>query len=395
MYLSSKRERIEPLKGCSMVGIIEGILGIEDARPLVHGPMSCSSGHRMVFLFADKEPILPTTALTEEELVLGSQKKLEVALEKAYELYKPNYLGVIITCAISLSGEEYNNIIDKFESIHDCKVSVLDGSGLYGEEIDGFNQLYEDLWKRFDISNNHLSLISLDGIALSDVNAIGNYNIIKNLLTKYFDVKIGPSVFMNFSIKEDLKTYRKAEKITIGHLWNNYEIKKNRPAPFGIEGTYKWLKWFENKFDKKVNTKFEKDYEKYKEKFKILMDDNSLKNLKIVVEGDSWTALGLADFLRNEIGCEVMLSTDNYGFKYNSESGIINDIYDDMGGYELFTKAKKFKPDIVFGSSYIRCKKQWEIVPFTQPIYHLYDNDIDLMGYEGAFNLIDILTDIQ
>src|SRR6056297_179956 len=103
MYLSTKRDRIEPLKGCAMVGIIEGMMGLEDARPLVHGPMSCSSGHRMVFLFADKEPILPTTALTEEELVLGSQEKLEVALNKAYELYEPTYLGVIITCAISLS----------------------------------------------------------------------------------------------------------------------------------------------------------------------------------------------------------------------------------------------------------------------------------------------------
>ena len=394
MYLSSKRERIEPLKGCSMVGIIEGLMGIEDARPLVHGPMSCSSGHRMVYLFADKEPILPTTALTEEELVLGSQEKLKAALKKAYELYEPKYISIIITCAISLSGEEYNNIIKEFEREHDCKVSVLDGSGLYGEEVDGFNQLYKDFWERFSISNNHSQLISLDGMALSDVNAEGNYNVIKNLLKKYFEVEIGPSIFLDLNIKEDLDIYKKAEKIKVGHLWNNYEIEDNRPAPYGIEGTYQWLKWFRNRFDKKASENLEDDYENYKDKFNKLLDERNLKDLKIVIEGDSWTALGLANFLKYEIGCNVMLSTDNYGFKYNQENIQLKDIYDDMGGYELFAKAKEFKPDIVFGSSYIRCKKQWDIIPFTQPIYHLYDNDIDLMGYEGAFNLIDILTEI-
>ncbi|HKL13428.1 MAG TPA: nitrogenase component 1 [Halanaerobiales bacterium] len=396
MYISSERERIEPLKGCAMVGIIEGIMGITDARPLVHGPMSCSSGHRMVFLFADKEPILPTTALTEEELVLGSQEKLKAALYKAYELYQPKYLVIIITCAISLSGEEYNSIIDKFESEHDCKVSVLDGSGLYGEEVDGFNQLYNDLWKRFEINNNiNSNTLSLDGMALSDVNAEGNYNILYNLLTNYFNLKIGPSLFMNLNINNDLNGYKNSQKIKIGHLWNNYEIKDNKPAPYGIEGTYQWLQWFANQFSKKLKPELEKDYKQYKDKFKELTKGHKYNELKIVVEGDSWYSLGLANFLINELGSQVLLSTDNYGIKYNKKHGIIKEIYDDMGGYELFIKAKEFKPDIVFGSSYIRCKKKWEIVPYTQPIYHLYDNDIDLMGFTGTFNLLEILNDIK
>src|SRR6056297_2648130 len=203
MYLSSKRQRIEPLKGCSMVGIIEGILGIEDALPLVHGPLSCSSGHRMVYLFADKEPILPTTALTEQDLILGSQDKLKYALEKAYDIYKPKYLVIIITCAISMSGEEFNVIINEFEKNNNCKVSVLDGSGLYGEEVDGFNLLYNDILKQFNVKDNHTNLISLDGIALSDVNVYNNYNTLLELIKNYTELKNGPSIFMNFNLEND------------------------------------------------------------------------------------------------------------------------------------------------------------------------------------------------
>lgn len=393
MYISTKRERIEPLKGCSMVGIIEGLLGIEGGLPLVHGPLSCSSGHRMVYLFADKEPILPTTALIEEDLIMGSQEKLKYALNKAYEIYKPKYLIIIITCAISLSGEEFNKTINEFEKKNECKVSVLDGSGLYGEESDGFNLLYSDFLEKFEISNRKESnIISLDGLALSDVNVKNKFSIITNMLKTYTDVKIGPSLFLDFNIQEDIKDYKKSNKIKIGHLWNQYELENNIPAPYGIEGTYNWLKWLDNKIVHELNENLKEEYLLYKNQLAKKIKDINFDKLKVVVEGDSWSALGLAGFLQNELGCELLVSTDNYGVEFDKKHKIIDHIHNDMGGYELFLKTKEFKPDIVFGSSYIRCKKKWKIVPFAQPIYHLYENDTDILGFEGAFNLINILS---
>lgn len=391
MYISTKRERIEPLKGCSMVGIIEGILGIEDALPMVHGPLSCSSGHRMVYLFADKEPILPTTALTEQDLILGSQDKLKYALNKAYEIYKPKYLVIIITCAISMSGEEFNVIINEFENKNDCKVSVLDGSGLYGEEIDGFNLLYDDILKQFNINDLNNEIISLDGLALSDVNAKNNYNILKELINNYTNLKNGPSIFMNFNLENDLDDYKNSQKIKIGHLWNKYDIDNNVPAPFGVKGTFRWIKWIEKITGKKIKNDLINDYNYYNQKLNNIKENSDFDNVKIIIEGDSWSSIGLASFIQNELNAKVYLSTDNYGVKYNEHHKLINNIYDDIGGYELFKKTNEIDPDLVFGSSYIRCKKKWDIVPFSQPIYHLYEEDHNLLGFEGAFTLIDII----
>ncbi len=391
MYISTKRERIEPLKGCSMVGIIEGILGMDDALPLVHGPLSCSSGHRMVYLFADKEPILPTTALTEQDLILGSQEKLKYALEKAYDLYKPKYLVIIITCAISMSGEEFNVIINEFEKNNNCKVSVLDGSGLYGEEVDGFNLLYNDILKQFNVKDNHTNLISLDGIALSDVNVYNNYNTLLELIKNYTELKNGPSIFMNFNLENDLEKYLKSKKVKIGHLWNNYKVENNIPAPYGIQGTFKWIKWIEEITEKKIKNELIVDYNNYNEKLNVIKEKNNFEKVKVIIEGDSWSSLGLASFIKNELNATVFLSTDNYGVEYNKKHRLVNNIYNDMGGYELFKMANKIDPDIVFGSSYIRCKKKWDIVPFSQPIYHLYEKDHKLLGFEGAFKIIDLI----
>ncbi|MFW5889310.1 MAG: nitrogenase component 1 [Bacillota bacterium] len=391
MHLSTKRERIEPLKGCSMVGIIEGILGIEDALPVVHGPLSCSSGHRMVYLFADKEPILPTTALTEQDLILGSQEKLNFALNKAYKIYKPKYLVIIITCAISLSGEEFNVIVDEFEKNHDCKVSVLDGSGLYGEEIDGFNLLYEDIHNKFKIKDTNSNVISLDGIALSDVNAISNYNVLLDMIRKYTNLKVGPSIFMGFNFEKDLNNYINTQKVKIGHLWNKNDLTNNIYAPYGVEGTYRWLKWIENITNKKLKKSLIRDYDRYNQELNIIKENINFKDVKVLIEGDSWSSLGLASFIKNELNAKVILSTDNYGIEYNKDYKLINEIYNDMGGYELFKKANEINPDIVFGSSYIRCKKKWDIIPFSQPIYHLYKEDHNLLGFEGMYNIVDLI----
>ncbi|MDZ7672562.1 MAG: nitrogenase component 1 [Halanaerobiales bacterium] len=391
MYISTKKQRIEPLKGCSMVGIIEGILGIEDALPVVHGPLSCSSGHRMVYLFADKEPILPTTALTEQDLILGSQDKLKYALDKAYKIYKPKYLVIIITCAISMSGEEFNVIINKFEKNNDCKVSVLDGSGLYGEEPDGFNLLYDDIIKRFNVNDTNSNVISLDGIALSDVNARKNYNTLLDMIKKYTNLKTGPSIFMDFNLENDLDNYLNTQKIKIGHLWNKYDIENNRPAPYGVKGTFSWLKWIEEITGEKISNNLIKDYNKYNKKLSTIKENINFEKVKVVIEGDSWSSLGLASFIQNELNAKVFLSTDNYGVQYNKNNKLVNEIYNDMGGYELFKKANEINPDLVFGSSYIRCKKKWDIIPFSQPVYHLYEKDHNLLGFEGVFNIVDLI----
>ena len=394
MHTSKKAPtRLEPMKGCGISGILKGTVGIKDALPIIHGPVSCSSGYRMVPLLAELEPVIPTTALTDSELIMGTQDRLGQALNKAWNIYKPKLVVVILTCATSLVGENFDTIIQDFEQDKDCTALVIDGSGIAGEESDGFKALYENLQEKIMNGKESYTFpqkgISLDGLSLIDYAGKENYFKLIELIEENCGLRLGKSLFMDFSIKDDIDEYRKNRIVHVGGLW---ELQKERCfAPFGVEGTFRWLEWFCKTVEMELSPKATSNYMKEKEKWnKLLISDTDFENMKVVVEGDSWWALGLGDFLKNELHCKIMLCTDIAGFDIHEKKPFADQCYADVGGFELNLLCEDFQPNIVFGSSNSHNDK-WEWIPFTQPIWHVVDKKETYIGYDGAFNILDTL----
>ena len=50
-------------------------------------------------LYAGVEPLLPTTCIEQAQVVMGANERLEAALERAWEAYRPELILVILTCA--------------------------------------------------------------------------------------------------------------------------------------------------------------------------------------------------------------------------------------------------------------------------------------------------------
>jgi nitrogenase molybdenum-iron protein alpha/beta subunit len=138
----SPAARVEPLLGCQMAGILKAASGIEGVVPIVHGPMGCASGHRIIPLFAGREPLVATTALNEMNIIMGAEDRLRKAILQAGEIYQPDLIVVILSCATSLTGEVHSTITNPLTKQTNCPILVLDGSGIVGDEIDGYREFY-------------------------------------------------------------------------------------------------------------------------------------------------------------------------------------------------------------------------------------------------------------
>ena len=90
--LKTERARTEPQHGCALGGVLKAVVGIEGAMVLVHGPMGCESGYRFIPLLARKQPIVPSTNLTEDDIVLGTREKLQEALLRADAIICPRFI---------------------------------------------------------------------------------------------------------------------------------------------------------------------------------------------------------------------------------------------------------------------------------------------------------------
>ena len=135
--------RTEPMLGCQMAGILKGVAGIDRVVPIVHGPMGCASGHRIIPLFAGREPLVTTTALTEMDTIMGAEDRLRKAILQAGKIYHPDLIVVILSCATSLTGEVHHTMTESLQQQVGCPILVLDGSGIVGNEIDGYRAFYE------------------------------------------------------------------------------------------------------------------------------------------------------------------------------------------------------------------------------------------------------------
>ena len=73
MYSPEQRHaRVDPSHGCALGGVVAFSNSVEGALTLVHGSAGCASGYRLVMLLCDREPLMPTTALSQQHLVMGT-----------------------------------------------------------------------------------------------------------------------------------------------------------------------------------------------------------------------------------------------------------------------------------------------------------------------------------
>ncbi|WP_407420855.1 Ni-sirohydrochlorin a,c-diamide reductive cyclase catalytic subunit [Methanobrevibacter sp.] len=96
---------------------------------IMHGPNGCCFRTGRL-LESDGVRVL-TTAMAENDFILGAGDKLEETLIKAYDMFEPELMGVVGTCASMIIGEDLKEAIANADL--DCTVIPVESHGGSGE----------------------------------------------------------------------------------------------------------------------------------------------------------------------------------------------------------------------------------------------------------------------
>ena len=124
-----------PLHGMTAIpGKISGALmvvnSIEDAVPLIHGPVGCAF-QRKINPFSPYLPFYetPCTDMNDVDVVYGGEDKLRQGIKETYEKYHPNLIVILTTCASDLIGDDFKAVVEETKAKGDVGCDVVYTTG--------------------------------------------------------------------------------------------------------------------------------------------------------------------------------------------------------------------------------------------------------------------------
>lgn len=381
-------ERLEPMTGCGILGALKCVAGMPGVLPVIHGPLSCSSGHRLALLYAGVEPLLPTTNVTDPDIVLGTLGRLERALDEAWEQYHPPLLVLILTCAASMAGEDFSPVLLSYEQRTGGRAILVDGSALAGDELTTPYEVYRLLCEKWALTQGCGPDIVLEGLARTDYGFAWEYPALSGLVERATGQAVLPGLFSGMDAADpgQREAYSRAWKYKMGLLWK--DSKGSIPAPYGIVGTRSFLESVSGPGG--LTGEGIREYLEWMERMEPLAARIKALALPVAIESAGWQGYGLARFLSRELGCRVLLSVDQ-GMPEIPWEEVCEEFYEDVGRFELVELMEAFGTRLAFGSSNVQADGKWGYIPLFQPVWRTVEAEGVLMGYEGAQRIAQAL----
>ena len=131
------------MRGCTYAGCKGVIMGpTSDIVNLVHGPIGCSfyawlTRRNQTDGINDTDAnyisYCMSTDMQDSDIIFGGEKKLEAAIQEAYDLFHPKAISVFATCPVGLIGDDIHQVSKKMhEKFGDCNVFAFSCEGYKG-----------------------------------------------------------------------------------------------------------------------------------------------------------------------------------------------------------------------------------------------------------------------
>ncbi len=171
--------------GCAFDGAQIALLPIADVAHVVHGAIGCAGSSWENRGTRSTGPTLyavgMTTDLTEQDVIMGrGEKRLFHAIKQAIAGYDPAAVFVYATCIPALTGDDMAAVCKAAQEAFGKPVVLVDSAGFYGTKNMG-NRLAGEAMMKAVIGTREPDPVPevarRPGIAVHDVNLIGEYNI--------------------------------------------------------------------------------------------------------------------------------------------------------------------------------------------------------------------------
>lgn len=131
------------MRGCTYAGCKGVIMGpASDIINLVHGPIGCSfyawltRRNQTDGINEGNENYIPycmSTDMQDSDIIFGGEKKLEAAIQEAYDIFHPKAIAVFATCPVGLIGDDIHQVAKTMkEKFGDCNVFAFSCEGYKG-----------------------------------------------------------------------------------------------------------------------------------------------------------------------------------------------------------------------------------------------------------------------
>jgi nitrogenase molybdenum-iron protein alpha chain len=131
------------MRGCTYAGCKGVIMGpTSDIVNLVHGPIGCSfyawlTRRNQTDAKNDTDSnyisYCMSTDMQDSDIIFGGEKKLEAAIQEAYDIFHPKAIAVFATCPVGLIGDDIHAVAKKMkEKFGDCNVFAFSCEGYKG-----------------------------------------------------------------------------------------------------------------------------------------------------------------------------------------------------------------------------------------------------------------------
>ncbi|WLE98989.1 MAG: nitrogenase molybdenum-iron protein alpha chain [Candidatus Electrothrix communis] len=173
------------MRGCTYAGCKGVIMGpTRDIVNLVHGPIGCSFYAWLTRRNqTDAGPEGPagenfmnycfSTDMQDQDIIFGGEKKLEQAIQEAYDLFHPKSIAVFATCPVGLIGDDIHTISRQMkEKLGDCNVYAFSCEGYKGVSQSAGHHIANNQVFRHIVGENDEPVEGK-----YKINLLGEYNI--------------------------------------------------------------------------------------------------------------------------------------------------------------------------------------------------------------------------
>ena len=170
------------MRGCTYAGCKGVIMGpTRDIVNIVHGPIGCSfyawlTRRNQTDAGPDGENFINycfSTDMQEQDIIFGGEKKLEQAIQEAYDLFHPKSIAVFATCPVGLIGDDIHTVTKNMkEKFGDCNVYAFSCEGYKGVSQSAGHHIANNQVFRHIVGENNE-----EKPGKYKINLLGEYNI--------------------------------------------------------------------------------------------------------------------------------------------------------------------------------------------------------------------------
>ena len=170
------------MRGCTYAGCKGVIMGpTRDIVNIVHGPIGCSfyawlTRRNQTDAGPDGENYMNycfSTDMQEQDIIFGGEKKLQQAIQEAYDLFHPKSIAVFATCPVGLIGDDIHTVTKNMkEKFGDCNVYAFSCEGYKGVSQSAGHHIANNQVFRHIVGEN-----DEEKPGKYKINLLGEYNI--------------------------------------------------------------------------------------------------------------------------------------------------------------------------------------------------------------------------